>query len=164
MAEDDDTEKPAAKKGGLGPLIIGLVLALAFGGGAAYGVMSGLVPLPFLDDGEAGAGHAEGASKAEPPVFVEFEPLTLTIGAVDAPRQLRIAFAVETTKAHAAEIEQMRPRILDSLNTLLRAVDDNDLGAPYALDRLRAQMARRVGVAVGPERVTDVLIVQYIIL
>ncbi len=166
MAEDADGGAIAAKKGGgFGPLLIGLGLALALGGGAAYGVMSGLVPLPFLDELSGRAtSDAGGSTPEEPPVFVEFEPINLTIGDATKPRQLRLTFAIETTREHRRSVSSMKPRILDAINTLLRAVDDRDLNAPYALDRLRAQMARRVRVAVGPERVRDVLIIQYIIL
>lgn len=150
------------KKGGMGPLIIGLALALTLGGGAAYGVMSGMIPTPFGPEDPKAA--LEETKPEKPAVFVEFEPLTLTIGLGPASRQLRLTFAVETEKEHEKTIDEMRPRILDTLNTLLRAVDDEDLNAPYALDRLRAQMTRRVRIAVGPEFVRDVLIVQYVIL
>lgn len=147
------------------PLLMGLVLALGLGGGSAYAVMSGLLPLDFVEEALAGKPAAdEKDEEAEPPVFVEFEPLTLTIGRADAARQLRLDFVVETTAAHAPLIETMRPRIIDALNTLLRALDESELSEPAALDRLRAQMARRIRVAVDPDSVRDLLITQYVIL
>jgi flagellar FliL protein len=163
------TESEAPKKGEiLKSLLIGMVLALVLGGGAAFVVMSGMVNVPFLGDDKAEKdtekNNENKAEKREDPVFVAFESLDLTIGGALAPRQLRITLAIETSQENAKRIEEMKPRILDALNTLLRAVDESDLSEPYAMDRLRSHMARRVSLAVGPDAVHDVLIMQYVIL
>ena len=60
VAPAEDGAEPVKKKGLMGPIMIGLVLALLLGGGAAYGVMSGLVPLgdEEVAEGEEGKGAA----------------------------------------------------------------------------------------------------------
>ena len=55
------------------------------------------------------------------------------------------------------------PRVLDVLNTYLRAVDVRDLEQPSAIPRLRAQMLRRIQVVTGPDRVRDLLITEFIL-
>ena len=54
------------------------------------------------------------------------------------------------------------PRILDVLNTYLRAVEVRDLEEPAALVRLRAQMLRRVQVVTGEGRVRDLLVTEFV--
>ena len=175
-AAAEDGAEPKKKKGLMGPIMIGLVLALLLGGGAAYGVMSGLVPLgdeEHAKDGEHGEDgkHAKKdkhkdehkEEKKEPPVFVAFEPLTITLTHGGAPRQLRLALSVETSKEYAEKVEIMKPRMLDALNTLLRAMHDNELTEPAGLDRLRAQMLRRVRIAADPTAVKDLLITEFVV-
>ena len=55
------------------------------------------------------------------------------------------------------------PRILDVLNTYLRAVEVRDLEQPASLARLRAQMLRRVQVVTGEGRVRDLLITEFVL-
>ncbi len=163
--EADGAEGTKKKKGGKGGLIIGLVLAIALGAGAAFAVMSGLVPIP---GGEEHAAEEDGHKKEEEehkpkPSFVALDPLTVTIGKSGAPRQLRIALTIETTEHYAPDVEETRPRILDALNTLLRAVEETDLSQPWSLDRLRAQMLRRIRIATDPTAIQDLLITEYVI-
>ena len=55
------------------------------------------------------------------------------------------------------------PRVLDVLNTYLRAVEVRDLEEPAALARLRAQMLRRVQVVTGEGRVRDLLVTEFVL-
>lgn len=164
MAEGDAEGEGEKKGGGMMPLVIGLVLALLLGGGAAYGVMSGLVPLPFGGDETASAETEAESEPEEAPVFVEFDPIEITIGSAQAPRRLRLRFALETVADRQAAVEAVKPRILDALNSVLRAVEPEDLARPASLDRLRAQLTRRVRIAVDPGAVRDLLILEYVIL
>ena len=162
------------KKGLMAPIMIGLALAVLLGGGAAYAVMSGLVPLGETEiaDGDKDAekdshsadqDHAGEHGEKEPPVFVGFEPLTITLTHGGAPRQLRLALSVETSKEYAEKVELMKPRMLDALNTLLRAMNERELTEPAGLDRLRAQMLRRVRIAADPTAVKDLLITEFVV-
>lgn len=178
VGEEKDAAQEAAeptkkKKGIMGPLMIGLVLALLMGGGAAYAVMSGLVPLgdeavAEKGDGDKmakdkGKGEKEAGEKKEPPVFVAFDPLTITLTHGGAPRQLRLALSIETSKEYSEKVELMKPRMLDALNTLLRAMNERELTEPSGLDRLRAQMLRRVRIAADPTAVKDLLVTEFVV-
>ena len=55
------------------------------------------------------------------------------------------------------------PRIVDVLNTYLRAVEVRDLEEPAAMARLRAQMLRRVQVVTGEGRVRDLLVTEFVL-
>ena len=54
------------------------------------------------------------------------------------------------------------PRVLDVLNTYLRAVEVRDLEQPSSAARLRAQMLRRVQVVTGEGRVRDLLVTEFV--
>ncbi|MEL6980188.1 MAG: flagellar basal body-associated FliL family protein [Pseudomonadota bacterium] len=163
----DEQETETKKKGLLVPLLIGLGAALPLGGGAAYAVMSGLIPLGdevVAEGSEKGAETAMKTPDSEPPVFVAFEPLTVTLTQSGAPRQLRLALSVETTAESAERIEAMKPRMLDALNSLLRAMDERELTEPVGMDRLRAQMLRRVQIASdSSQAVSDLLITEFVV-
>jgi len=64
---------------------------------------------------------------------------------------------------YAAEVEAIRPRIVDVLNGYLRAIDIATLEDPVTLTRLRAQMLRRIQVIAGPGRVKDLLIMEFVL-
>jgi len=55
------------------------------------------------------------------------------------------------------------PRILDVLNSYLRAVAITDLEDPTAMARLRAQMLRRVQIVTGEGRVRDLLVTEFVL-
>lgn len=155
MSETEETAKP--KKGGLKSLFIGLAAALILGGGAGYGVYAGLIPMPDLSEKAA-------ETVVEPSVsYVELDPVTVAVEREGRARQLRLTLAIETSDKMRASIEEARPRILDALNTLLRAIDERDLAQPAAIDRLRAQMLRRIRLASDATAISDLLIVEYVI-
>lgn len=165
--------EPEVKKPSKLPLIIGVVLALAGGGGGFYAANAGL--LPFLDgggheqvsDSHVGAKSGGVASAHETTdldaAFVPMEPLLISLGPNANARHLRFRGQIETTKEHAAEVQMMMPRIIDVLNSYLRAVAEQDLQEPAALVRLRAQMLRRVQIVLGPGRVRDLLVMEFVL-
>jgi flagellar FliL protein len=151
----EEAEKP--KKGRLG-LILGLVSALAFGGGGFWVVSSGML------DPTALFAHEE--AKAAAPVdaaFVAMAPITISLAPGASARLLRFTGQLEVTPESAAEVEALLPRVLDVLNTYLRAVDVRDLEEPASLVRLRAQMLRRVQVVTGEGQVRDLLITEFVL-
>jgi flagellar FliL protein len=161
VAERVDDQQPAEqpKKGKLG-LILGLVAALAFGGGGFYAVQAGLVdPGALL--------HHEPEAKAESVLgdvaFVAMEPVTISLGAEAKAKLLRFTGQLEVAPEHAEEVAALMPRVLDVLNTYLRAVEVRDLEEPASLARLRAQMLRRVQVVTGEGRVRDLLITEFVL-
>lgn len=158
---EEQIEEPPKKKSKL-PLILGLVLALAGGGGGFFAVSSGLIL-----GGDTGDAPAEEAAKAEvkdmPDVaFVPIEPLVISIGGSEVSH-LRFRAQLEVRSAYREEVEKLMPRVVDVLNSYLRAVAVEDLSNNSALVRLRAQMLRRVQVVTGGDRVNDLLIMEFVL-
>ncbi len=166
MADADETGDESAAKRPKWPLLLGLTLALAGAGGgfaAAY--------LGYLPRGESAvAGHAAqpgapaGAASAglDDVDFVAIEPLIVSLNA-GSGMHLRFRAQLEVGRAHRAEVEHLLPRVVDVLNGYLRAVDIADLRNNAALVRLRAQMLRRVQMVAGGDRVSDLLIMEFVV-
>lgn len=95
--------------------------------------------------------------------FVALDPLTISLGKFASSRHLRFQGYLEVEMAVAVEVERLSPRILDVLNTYLRAVSESELEDPASMNRLRAQMLRRVQVVVGEENVRDLLITEFVL-
>ena len=166
MADADEsaeqTEEDAPKKGSKLPLILGLVLAILGGGGGFMAVQMGLI-----GGSSSGEDHAE-EEPTEPPeaipplAFVPLEPLVISLPSNGSRVQLRFSAQLEVDPESAADVEALRPRITDVLNSYLRAVSLEDLEDPTALVRLRSQMLRRVRIVVGDGRVKDLLIMEFV--
>ena len=165
-----DTEVPA-KKSKL-PLIIGVVLAVAGAGGGFYAAQSGL--LPFGHSAAPEAGHAteeapEGVDSGETAAdianlaFIEMEPIVISLRKASGLTHLRFRAQLEVDLAHQAEVEKILPRVVDVLNSYLRALEVEDLSDPMALPKLRAQMLRRINIATGQGRVRDLLIMDFVL-
>ena len=164
--EHDETEEKK-KPGMLVPLLFGLVLALSLGIGAAVAVIAGVVPLPGLekaeDEKEHKEEHKDEHKEEDKVVFVNLEQLMISIGRDATARTLRLSLSIETTEHYSPKVEQLKPRILDALNTLLRSADARDFSEPRALTRLRAQMLRRARLAADPTAIRDLLITEYVV-
>ncbi len=146
---------PAPKRSKL-PLIVGIVLALAGGGGGFYATFSGLVLGDAEDNGVA-------APAALPDIgFVPLDPLVITLGSTGRTRHLRFAAQLEVEARYKADVEKLKPRVLDLLNGYLRAVDPAEFEDPGSLIRLRAQMLRRIQIVTGAGRVRDLLVTEFV--
>ena len=182
MATNAETDQSPAKASKL-PLLIGLVLALAGGGGGFYATYSGLLDsllgggaaeasgaapaaghgAPAADahgSAPAEAGHGESATGTTG--FVPVDPITVNLGPRGETRHLRFSAQLEVAPGAATEVQRLMPRILDVLNIYLRALDPYELEEPAALMRLRAQMLRRVQIVTGPGLVSDLLVIEFV--
>jgi flagellar FliL protein len=65
-------------------------------------------------------------------------------------------------KPMVAEVTLLLPRIMDVLNSYLRAVDVAQIEDPSALIRIRAHMLRRIQIVTGEGRVRDLLITEFV--
>jgi len=167
--EMEEAEGPAKKS--KMPLILGIVLALVLGGGAFYAVYSGMI----LGGGEKSAanGGAHGKSSSggghggEPSLldvaFVPIEPLVISVGKSEESRHLRFQAQLEVPNARQEEVVLLMPRVVDMLNSYLRAVEISEFEEPTALIHLRAQMLRRVQLVAGQDRVRDLLITEFVL-
>lgn len=172
VAEIAEAAAAAAKPRGKLGLLLGLVAALALGGGGFYAVYAGLLdPTALLSGGGghgAGEGHGGGHGGPQAAVltdtaFVAMEPIMISLAPGASARHLRFAGQLEVAPDRAAEVTALMPRVLDVLNTYLRAVEVRDLEDPAALARLRAQMLRRIQVVTGEGRVRDLLVTEFVL-
>lgn len=154
---DVEVSKPG-RKGGKGPLVMGLAGLLLFGGGGFYAVWSGMLALPG------------GETKVEPEIsplatteFVPIEELTVSLGPTAGARFLRMSATLEVEPGRAEEVKQLMPRILDVINTYLQALDESDIERPAAMTRMRAHLLRRIRIVAGEGRVRDLLITEFIL-
>ncbi|WP_281981080.1 flagellar basal body-associated FliL family protein [Thalassorhabdomicrobium marinisediminis] len=165
MAETDktpeDSGEDAPKKSSKLPLILGLVLALAGGGGGFFAVQAGL--LGGAEEGADEPAEVEEAEALPDLAFVPMETLVVNLPAGAQADHLLFTAQLEVEPAHAEEVANLMPRIVDVLNGYLRAVKLSELEDPTALIRLRAQMLRRVQVVVGEGRVKDILIMEFVL-
>lgn len=165
MADKEQLEEEPKKKSKL-PLIVGIVLMLALGGGGFFAVYSGLLFTPAHDPTEEELSALKEAVVEPLPdiAFVPIEPLIINLaGQGSGNRHLRFQAQIEVPSAYKSEVESLMPRIVDVLNGYLRAVDMTDLESPSALVKLRAQMLRRLQIVAGEGRVKDVLIMEFVI-
>lgn len=166
MPETQPRKKPV--------LVISLSLALAFAGGAGgyYAARSGLVP--DLGPGSDTAAVPEtapttGHDRIGLPTdladieFVALEPIMISLGQNGELRNLRFRAQIEVTSSRRKEVEKLKPRIIDVLNSYLRALEPDDLARPSALIRLRAHMVRRLRIVAGEDAVRDVLIMEFVL-
>lgn len=158
MADTDESTTEAPTKRSKLPLIIGLVLMLALGGGGFFAVYKGLVFAPH----KAAERHPEVAALPDI-AFVPIDPMVVPLGSGRANRFLHFTAQIEVAKAYQADVTLLLPRILDVLNGYLRAVAVADLEDPSALVRLRAQMLRRVQIVTGDGRARDLLVTEFVI-
>ncbi len=160
MAEAEDSVEESPKKRSKRPLLIGLVLMLALGGGGFFAAYSGMIP------GHKESAHAEGEPNAEalPEIaFVAIPSIVVTLGPEAGGRFLHFTAQLEVGKAYEADVQMLLPRILDVLNGYLRAVETKELEDSTALVRLRSQMLRRVQIVTGEGRIRDLLITEFVI-
>lgn len=160
MADEADTTSETPKASGSKPLIFGIVLMLIAGAGAFYALRSGMI----LGESEPAQQGQVVLDPALPELaFIPIEPLVVSIGGAGPERHLRFAGQLEVDKAHLPEVQLIMPRVIDVLNTYLRAVDSKTFEETDSLVRIRAQMLRRIKLVAGENRVRDLLVSEYII-
>ena len=171
MSQDEEAPKKA-KKG----LVIGVLGAVLLGGTAFFVTYTGIFPsaggdsevatesrgAPDDDDHGVPVEREDGGAESGV-TFVALDPLIISLGKFASSRHLRFQAYLEVLPAAAEEVEHLKPRILDVLNTYLRAISGSELEDPTSMNRLRAQMLRRVQIVVGEENVRDLLITEFVL-
>jgi len=162
MADADEVQDEAPEKKSKLGLIIGVVLALALGGGGFFAVYSGMVLGSQAPDDEMQEDTAEMESLPDV-AFVPMDPLVISLGRGSVNRHLRFRAELEVEPSAKEDVTAVLPRVVDVLNGYLRAVALADLEEPSALIKLRAQMLRRVQIVTGEGRVRDLLILEFVL-
>lgn len=156
MTQTDIQQSPPAKRSFL-PILVGVVLMLGLGGGGFWAAYTGLIP--GLSQGEKKAEYKEEAQLTG---FVALDPLIISVGR-DGSRHLRFTAQIEAPTGNLSQVESLKPRIADVLNSYLRALDPTEVTDPNALIRLRTQMLRRVRIVTGDTPITDLLISEFVL-
>ncbi len=157
-AEQAEAPEKSGKKG----LIIGVILAVAGAAGGYFLTTSGMLPF----GGKSAMEEAKDKGKpvkALPQVgFIDLPPVIVSVNAGDS-RHLKFHAQLEVNSEYAADVEKMKPRIMDILNGYLRAVEVSDLEDSLALMRIRGHLLRRIEIVVGEGRVRDVLVMEFVL-
>lgn len=155
MSDAATTDAEPAPRRSKMPLILGLVLAIAFGGAGFFVTHSGLL---------GGSQEVAEEQPADLPdiAFVPVEPVTISLPDSQPAAHLRFTAQLEVASPHAAEVSALMPRIVDVLNGYLRAVEPSSLQEAGALVRIRAQLLRRIQIVTGEGRVRDLLVTEFI--
>ncbi|MCC6006248.1 MAG: flagellar basal body-associated FliL family protein, partial [Rhodobacteraceae bacterium] len=155
-----------ASRGGVRALAVAAVAALALAGGGFWAVQRGLLdgaierlPLPARASGDDRA----TAPAAVATTFVPLDPLTISLAADSPQRLLRLRVELEVPEAHASEVARQTGRIMDVINTYMTALDSRALTEPAALLLLRSQLLRRAQIVTGEGRVSDLLILEFVL-
>lgn len=160
-ADGDQAETP--KKKSLKGLFVGLFSALVLGSGAFYGVYSGMILGPGIGGVSEDVAHDNVAGALPPVSFVPLEPLVISLGNAARSKHLRFRAELEVAPGAEGDVAKLTPRVMDVLNSYLRAVAVSDLEDPAALINLRAQMLRRIQLVTGEGRVRDLLIMEFVL-
>lgn len=172
MAEDlDDFEDGAGSEasgedGGKGRnikrllLLVVLPLLLVVGGGAGVYLSGAADPLLAM----VGLGHAKEAEEVvpeQPKATVYYDLPEMLVNLNTAGRKqsfLKIRVALELADGgDVPRVEQAMPRVVDQFQVYLRELRVEDLQGAAGMYRLREELLVRVGAAVKPAKVNDVL-------
>ncbi|MFK7761919.1 MAG: flagellar basal body-associated protein FliL [Roseobacter sp.] len=166
MTDATVEESEEAPKSNKMPLIAGLVLALVGGGGGFFAAHQGLIlggeSVSKEEEKEVAKSNevTEILSKFE---FVPMDPLTISLPLSSRYNHLRFRAELEVVEGYTTDVETILPRIVDVLNSYLRALEISDIEQAASLARLRSQMLRRVQIVAGPGRVNDLLIMEFVL-
>jgi flagellar protein FliL len=159
MSEATAAEAPPRKSSKM-PMILGLVLAILGGGGGFYAVQSGLIG---GSESHAEAPMADLPPPIAPVAYVAIDPITVNMPRSSGHQFLRITAQVEVAPEHQAEVEPLKPRIIDVMNSFLRAVEPADFEDQLILEELRGHLLHRIAVVTGEGRVRDLLIQEFLL-
>jgi flagellar protein FliL len=162
-ATADPALAAAPKKKSKLPLILGILFAILGGAGGYFAVQLGLIGGHAAPESPVEEMHGDILAPLAPVAFVALDPLIINMPAQSGRQFLRFTAQLEVPPQYQAEVEAIKPRIIDVLNGYLRAVELTDLEDPTVLMRLRAQMLRRVQVVTGEGRIRDLLIMEFVL-
>lgn len=159
MASDVTMADQGNRKASRRPLFLGLGLAVLLGAGGFYATWSGLV----LGQGGAGSAGTDLPGPLTGIAFVPLETMVVSLSPGAGSRHLRFSAQVEVAAEAAQDVELLKPRIADVMNSYLRAIETAEIEDPRAMARIRAQMLRRIQIVTGTGRVRDLLITEFVL-
>lgn len=164
-SEDEDGEGGSSDGGGKKKLfiIIGLALLLVIGGTAAA-YFTGLLQ-PLIDMISGDGVQQEEEAIAQDAVFYDLPELLVNLSTTGRKSTfLKIRVALELEKAEdLPAVERVMPRIIDNFQVYLRELRVEDLKGSAGMYRLREELLKRVGAAIAPTKINDVLFKEMLI-
>jgi flagellar FliL protein len=112
--------------------------------------------------GDAISAHSTFVTNGSIGVFL-LRPIIVSLKPQGRIRYLKVSLAVETTPESEHVFIDHELRIVDILNSYLRAVPLDAIEDPAVMERIREQIARRVSFIVDPAPVQAVLITDFIL-
>lgn len=167
MAEQEekapDAEKPASGKAGKGLVVVVLLVAVVLGGGAA--AAGAIVAMRFAAP-PGDAAHPPPSSSADDkvPLTVEFAPLVVDIRTADGVmHHLKVALSAEVPpEVTVDEVKSAMPRGRQAAISYLRGIDFDEAVKPEAFQAFQADLSKHVIAAMGPKRVSAILVTDFI--
>ncbi len=162
LDEDEEGEEGESSEGGGGKkkliIVIGLALLLVIGSAAAAYFTGLLQPvIDMISGGEQG--QEENVGIAQDAIFYDLPEMLVnlsTAGRKSTFLKIRISLELESPE-DVAKIEGVMPRIIDNFQVYLRELRVEDLKGSAGMYRLREELLKRVGGAVAPSKINDVL-------
>jgi flagellar protein FliL len=142
-------------------ILLGTLILLSGGAAAAWQFVPGLA-----EKVKMAIGHGETATiAAAKPVFIDLPEMAVTLPNAGHPRQMRIRMSVELAKgtAEIGAADVLSPRVYDALLTYLRTLREGEVDGGLGLDRLRADLFRRLDLIMGSGVLRDVLITSLVL-
>lgn len=161
--EPPEPAPPRKRRGKTLMLLLGVVAVLGGGATAAWQFVPGLAGKV-----RALTGHGEQtvtAALSTKPVFIDLPEMAVTLPNAGHPRQMRIRLSLELASGgeDKGAAEALSPRVYDALLTYLRTLRDGEVDGGLGLDRLRADLYRRLDLVMGPGVLRDVLITSLVL-
>lgn len=158
--ESAETEEDAKPKGGLKRLLPMILAPLILAGGGFYATYSGMFGGAATEP-EIEEPAAPKAAQAEI-AYMELDEMVVPLAPTARSQVLIFQASLEVGPEELPEIEKLRPRLMDVLNTYLRVVDHETLEEPSAMPLLRARLLRRLAVVSAPVEPRDILITTFV--
>jgi flagellar FliL protein len=163
--QSGEAPETLAPRKGRGKLIILAALVLVLGGG---GTAAWLFVPAIGDMARSMLGHKDqvpAVTAASQPVFIDLPEMALTLPNGGHPRQMRIKLSIEVAKgvSEKGAADALSPKVYDALLTYLRTLREGEIDGGLGLDRLRADLYRRMDLIMGPGVMKDVLITSLVL-
>ena len=124
---------------------------------------------PAAGHGESASGEhpaaGEGAAPADQPLFVDLPDVVVNLQAEGHRLHfLKLKLVLEVADKPAADrIDQLKPRVLDSFQSYLRALSVDEVSGARGLQTIKEEMTARLNLALAPAQVHDVLVKEMLV-
>ncbi|MGH1576527.1 flagellar basal body-associated FliL family protein [Planktotalea sp.] len=163
MANAETLEEEVPQKKSKIGFILVLVLAILVGAGSFYAAFSGMLAIGGDAQNENTEQEVEPLKSLGDKVYLPLDPLIVNIRSSSQYKMLKFVGQLEVKPEHATDIEHLKPRLMDVMNTYLNALEAARFEDPIALIKLRSQLLRRLQIISGTGRIEDLLIMEFVL-